>query len=811
MSSALLGHYFLTLYRSLTRHRLYAALNVLGLATGIGVFLVLTAFVRFQTSFEDWIPNARNIYEVRTTFTLPGIPKAGVWGSMGGMLAQLQTDYPQIIGTRLKYSRATVRNGDLTETELVEIVDRNFFTVFDLPFVTGNRTTALADPPGLILTQSLARKYFGDASPLGRTLTLVVQGTPHVQRVTGVIKDPPANTDFPLGIFIPAFDHPSDYHWSLIALKTFLVFRNPAQAAALNREFDGFVDRHAADDDGFPGRPDTLIKERAVPLLAVHLSEPGSSAVVFTLAVVALLTLLVAAVNYANLATVRAALRAREVAMRKVLGATRRALVLQFMGEAIAVVAIAALIGLALTELALPAINAVGGTSLALNYFGRDSVLPILALTVLLVGFGAGAYPTLIISRFQPAAVLASSRSPAGGRRDARVREALVIFQFAVAIAFTVCTAVLLAQTRYIEHASLGFQRTGLVETSSLDDQTLTPSQRAAILAAFRALPGVTEATESDGAPGDDYIKEKQVSTPGRPPTTVRMVHAGVDFFTTYRTRRLAGRWLDLKHGLDDATRLSGTSNVANVVLNARAVSALGFASPSAALGQIIRLTEPPHPDGQLTVVGVTDDVRFHSPRSPLEPTVYFLRSQVSNGAHSVTAIRYQSVDPQVVVAEMRTVWRQMAPSVPLTTHTAEQRLSDYYRPEAQRSRLFTLGAVIAVLLGCVGLFGLASFTTARRTKEIGIRKTLGASTADVLRLLIGQFLRPVLVANLIAWPIAYVAMRQWLSGFDQRIALGPSYFLAATALTVIIALATVAGQAFAVARAEPAKALRDE
>ena len=821
----MLGHYLVTLYRSLIRHRLYAALNVLGLAVGIAVFLVLTLFVRFQTSFDSFIPHARDIYVVRQSWTLPGLPPQAANITMGGLIEELQTDFPQLQGVRLNRDGVIVRQGGVSAADHATFVDPTFFQVFDLPLVAGSGAGTLNDPTSLIVTQTSARKYFGSASPLGRSLTLSVEGVTHAYHIVGVLKDLPANTDLKIEMLarlVPAWfntpDQPYFYHWGSSLLETYLKIADPAQARALDADFDAFVDRYGAKDMGRSPPPHTQIHLRLAPLKSLHLIEPADATTVVTLGIVGLLTLLIAALNYVNLATARAGLRAREVALRKVMGATRRALVLQFLAEAVAAAALAGLIGLALTELALPLVNAAGGTNLALHYLGADSVLIPLVGVVLVVGFGAGIYPALILSQFRPAAVLASARTPGGGRMGARVREGLVAAQFAIAIGFTVCTAVLLSQTRYIRTASLGFRRDGLILVKSFSYNELSTSQRAALMDAFHGLPGVVSATESDTAPGEDNNANADTMTRpgliGREPS-ITYTHTGPNYFTTYGAKLLAGRWMDRAHGMDDTSALGLTlaqrdAQGGSVIINDQAVKSFQFAGPSAALGQHVQEDTQRNTKRNYTIVGVVQDIRFHSPREQVRPTLYYFNSGAI-GNQPIAAVRFSDSDPRLVMNRLQAAWRQIAPAVPFEAKTVEANLSDYYRPDQQRSRLFTIGAVLAVLIGCVGLYGLASFNTARRVREIGIRKTLGASTADILRLLVGQFLRPVALANLVAWPLAWLAMRSWLGGFDQRISLSPLYFVAATLLTLLVAMATIIGQALLVARAEPAKALRHE
>jgi len=824
-------HALLTLYRSLTKHRLYATLNILGLAVGIAVFLVLALYVRFETSFERWIPNASQIYVVRTIWTLTGevIPPSDA--TMGGLLDELRGDYPQLSGTRMWDARVTIRQGSQVTTEQLELVDPSFFKVFDLPMAAGDKASLLHRPDDLMVSQTLAKKYFGSANPVGQRLTVENQGVLYDYRVVGVMKDAPKNTDLQFDLVAPitpqmVAKQDRWTHWGSEQLTTYVRFDTPAGAAALDNDFDRFTDRHGKGDLDDP--PHKTLRLRTAPLAAVHLIDPKDAVVVATIGAVGLLTLLLAGVNYVNLATARAGLRAREVALRKVMGATGLSLVGQFMAESLVTATVAALIGLALCELTLPLINTAGGLSLRIDYLGVDGVLPMLIAVTVIVGLGAGAYPALVLSRFQPASVLASARTPGGGRSGARVREGLVIFQFAIAIAFTIATGVIVSQSRYVKHADLGFARNGLIVVRNFDDDGITAAQRSSILTLWRAQPGVTDATVSVSTPGTAHSTNvNNFTLPGEKGegTNLNWEVIGPNFLQTYGGHMVAGRALSPAYGLDeyktkDSKAAATTTPPAprppspqtdpprNVMLNVNAVRVLGFASPDAAVGHIVR-------EGggsgarPYRIVGVVDNIRFRSPREALPSTVYFFSAKDIDAG--LAAVRYDHSDPKLVLDRMRIAWRQVTPTIPFEAKTVEDNLEPYYQGDEERGRLFTIGAVLAVGIGCLGLYGLASFNTARRVKEIGIRKTLGASTGDILKLLIGQFLRPVLIANLIAWPLAYFAMQNWLSGFDQRISLNPLYFLAATALTLAIAVGTVAGQAHAVARSEPAKALRDE
>ena len=801
------ANWILTFYRSVTRHRLYAAINVLGLALGVAVFLVLMLVVHFETSFEAWIPHADQIYLVRTNDRIVGGWRSG---TMGAFLNELRGDYPQIVGARLGSGPATVRQGATITPEQVTWVDPSFFQVFDLPLIAGDRTLALQAPDEMVIAQSNARRYFGAANPIGQRLTLTVDNKVRTYRVVGVIKDPPPTTDFNFDFLIhleepTPEENPRWRQWGSSSTTTYLRFATPGEAKALGDGFESFIDRHAAGPFiHTPPHKDIVL--RLTPLRKMHLIVPPGEAVVAAIAAVAVLTLLLAAVNYVNLATARASMRAKEVALRKVMGATRPGLIAQFVGESVVVALFGALMGLALCELVLPLFSAAIGVTLKLDYLGDPWLAGMMAFVVLVVGVGAGFYPAFVLSRFQAASVLASARSPGGGRAGSRLREALVILQFAIAIAFTIGMAVIVSQAAYLHRADLGFRRQGLIQVDSFPHQELTPEQRASLLTAWRAEPGVVAAAQGDTNPGYDWRHFTRFKRPGAPDDgpLFNFDSIGPNFLQTYGARLLAGRLPDPSRAADFSASKDDAASGINVVLNARAAQVLGFASPHEAVGQSLEAQNK-----RFTVIGVISDMRFRSPREKLAPIVYWSFSGAIVEGEAV--VRYAGVDADALMARLAADWRRIVPTEPFLAETVVAELEPYYRTDEQISRMLTLAAVLAVLIGCIGLYGLASFNTAQRVKEIGIRKTLGASTADIVRLLMGQFLRPVVLANLAAWPLAYIALNAYLVGFDQRVALTPAYFLTASAMTLAIAVVTVAGQALLVARAPPSKALRHE
>lgn len=809
------GHHMRTLYRTLSRHRLYTALNIAGLAVGIAVFLTLMLTVRFETGFNRWIPDADNIHRLNLTLAFPGRPSQFTSNVQAVAMPALAADYPQIEAfTRLMGASVRVRLDDRTVIQRATRADPAFFEVFNLPVVAGDARTALIDPASVVLTETLAGIFFPNGQALGETLTLIVGGRESVYTVTAVIGDLPPQTSLRIDMLIPLnrADFPPGEQarlfdvWNNFSTTAYARISEPGAAEAINADMENFVIRRV-NPDNLPAPLAEVLRYDLMALPHIHFADARSHdaagaadpAVVRLLALVAVMTLALAAINYINLATARSSLRAREVAIRKTLGATRGALIIQFLSEAVLLALLAALFGLALTELALPVINAYGGTQLALSYVGPDGVLPVLLGAVVAVGLGAGAWPALVISRFAPAAVLASARSPGGGRAGARVRTVLVLAQFTIALIFAMCAAAMLAQNHHMRHADLGFERDGLLILERFSWPDLD-GRRASLLDQFRNTPGVIAATVSDRSPATGSITSANAARlghAGAEPSLVMEI-VGEDYFAAYGLRLVAGRFFDSDNRLDDAaTEVDGR----NVMLNETAVRTLGFPDPQAAIGEPVYLF-----GNRVTVTGVVRDARFRSPREVIPPVLYRYSSGDIEGG--VAAVRHAG-DPAQIRARLEALWQEAAPVLPFEAETADQMLHAYYAPEDHRSRLFSLGAAVAMVIGALGLYGMAAFVTARRIREIGIRKTLGASTGDALRLLIGQFLRPVVAACVIAAPAAFWIMTVWLDRFDDRASLSVLHFTVPVLGALVIAVLTVLGHAVAAARAEPARALR--
>ncbi|MBY8824097.1 ABC transporter permease [Sphingomonas colocasiae] len=830
-------NYLIVGLRSLMKSRTYAAINILGLAIGMAACLIILIFVRNELTYDRWMPEADRTFQLQTYYTdrTTGEQQNLQMSAYVAKAAMLK-DFPQIESSvhLLSAGPVVIRNGQATEVEAMKFVDGPLFDVLDLPLVQGNPKTALAQPGGMVLTESEAKRRFGDENPMGQTLTLVSRGISQDYRVTGVLKDIPKNSHLKLNMVarydVNAYwaENPqflTEYGWQAGAL--YFRLKPGANVGDINSQFHAWEKRNI---------PDQIFGERRtnqgdsaefalVNIRDIHLGRAQEGAMtpgndrrsIMTFAVIALLILGMACVNFVNLATARASQRAREVALRKVLGANRRQLVIQFIGESILVSALAMLLALAMTELVLPLISTFLDAELSLKYVGTGGLLlPIIAL-VLLVGVAGGVYPAFYLSRFQPARVLKANKSAADAEGSGRLRSALVVAQFAVSIGLIICTIVVYAQTLYARNSDPGYRRDGLIQVSGMQRRQLDPIKDT-LVREIGKIDGVTAVGRT--AIGINTLNNTVtgVQLPGQTePIGLGYYNVDTNFFDTMGIKLLAGRGFDINRPLDDSTRPTPedpaaehafVARGANTMINATAAKRLGFKAPQDAIGKQIRaaITGDQYGLVPVTIIGVVQDSRFRSIRDPLDAIMFFY----DRNNHNEMLVRYTG-DPAAAMGKIEAVWKRLAPDTPFTAKFGDDIVRDLYKSEASRAQIFGAFSLLAVVVGCLGLFGLAAFTAQRRTKEIGIRKVLGASTSRIVRLLVWQFSRPVILANIIAWPIAWWVMRDWLNGFDARIALGPTPFLVAGALALLIAIGTIGAHSFRVARTNPIHALRYE
>jgi putative ABC transport system permease protein len=820
----MLRHYLTAAMRSLARSWTPTFIAISGLAIGLTACLLILIYVRYELTYDHWLPDSERLYQLQTKLMMN---RAG-----GEMLSQmssypagasLQKDFPQIekrVYAAIGFPAITYKGVERSPTDLL-LVDGPFFDVIRLPFVEGDPSTALARVGSIVLTRSEAAKYFGNGPALGEVLTFKYEDIEHDYKVTGVIEDLPKNSHLKFTM-LARFDarSPPPYtpsgdltYWYGSGGWTYLKLNPAADPAAIRAAMPAWEKRNE------PWAHKSGHDWQLVSIRDIHLGEAlgptpnADKGFLMTFGVVALLILGMACINFTNLATAQASGRAREVALRKLLGATKKQLVMQFLSEALLFTAIAMIIALSLVELLLPSLSRFLDAELAISYGDMaGTILPMLGLAVV-VAVASGIYPSLYLSSFLPARVLKANASFSEAPGSGRLRTMLVVTQFAVSIGLIICTAIVFRQTVFARSLEAGYPQVGALQirnAAALDASAETFARE------VEKIAGVHAVARTALMVGTGPFYRGDFTEPGMA-EPLNIDGAAIDpaFFPVMGIKLLAGRNLDPRRSEDlaiwparDATpeqqaALAGRNT--NVLINESAVRRLGFRTPATAVGKSLKYNY--NGGRHSSVVGVVADARFTSVREPVNPMIFFYAPDQLGSL----VVRYEDASGLAVRKQVEALWRRMAPQIPIQVEFTQEAVENLYRAEKARSKIFAAFALVAVLIACLGLYGLAAFTAVRRTKEIGIRKVLGARNGDIVKLLIWQFSKPVLIANLIAWPVAWWVMRDWLNGFDARISLTPGPFLLAGLTGLLIAVVTVTGHAVKVARARPIAALRYE
>jgi putative ABC transport system permease protein len=827
-------NYWTVAVRALAKSKTYSIINIAGLAIGMAACVMILLYINYERSYDKWLPDVENTYQLQAWYPHPtdGEP---IFLQMTSYVTKdrVKKDFPQVAEAVYALSTRPVfmKDGQASTTDDYLITDGDFLKVVNLPLLQGTGTPAAMTA---IISQSEAIKRYGTDKVVGRTMTTISKGVTRDFRITGVFKDIPKNSSMKINA-IQRLDFNSFFAeepqfmtcWGCQSGWVYLKLRPGADVKAMEAQMPAWEKRNIPDqpNGSVNYNPGTDEDWHFVNLQDIHLGKaqggtmtPGNDErSIATFAIIAGLILAMAVVNFTNLATARASQRAREVALRKVLGATRRQLVVQFVAESVLISGVAMLLALALVELLVKPFAAFLDADLALDYFGRDGILlPAIGLT-LLVGIVSGLYPAFFLSRFQPAQVLKANRSAAETPGSGRLRAALVIGQFAVSIGLIICTAVIYGQTVYARSVDPGYKRDHILQVEDLNRYQLI-DRAPAIVEQMKRIPGVQAVGLTDIGVATDNNNNTGLIVPGTN-RQVTIGYYGVDegLFDAMGLKLIAGRWFDRNRPADDLTfnfpiqkdqEIAYSRRGVNTVLNEYAVRKLGFKSPQEAIGKVIKseLFEQGTGMADITIVGVVGDSRFRSVRTPIDPIMFV--DQHKGPGYMI--VRYRG-NPATVEGAVERQWKQIISDVPFQAKFSGDIMRELYKAEDSRAKIFAAFSLLAVIIGCLGLFGLAAFTAERRTKEIGIRKVLGARTRDIIRLLVWQFSRPVIIANVIAWPAAWWMMRDWLNTFDQRITLTPLPFVAAAAVALGIAIATVVGHAVKVARANPIHALRYE
>jgi putative ABC transport system permease protein len=828
-------NYWTVAVRALAKNRTYSIINIAGLAIGMAACIMILLYLNYERSYDTWLPDAQNTYELEAWYPHPKDGQAALL-QMTAYVSKTAAvkDFPQIQHAVYVQDNepVLVKDGQAQSTKNWYFADDDFLKVVNLPLIAGGTLTA---PETAVITKSEALKRFGTDQVVGKTMTIITRGVHHDLKITGLLKDLPKNSSLKMDAII-RLDFNQFYAdapnfltgcWGCQSGYVFVKMRPGTDVRQLEAQMPAWEKRNIPDEMNGDIKYNAGEDEdwHFVNLQDIHLGKAQDSSMtpgndtrtITTFAIIAMLILGMAIVNFTNLATARASQRAREVALRKVLGATRKQLVVQFVAESILISGLAMLFALALVELLVRPFAAFLDADIALDYFGKGGVLlPAIGLA-LLVGIMSGLYPAFFLSRFQPAQVLKANRSAAETPGSGRIRAVLVVFQFAVSIGLIICTAVIYGQTVFARSVNPGYKRDHILQVEELGRAQLW-SKADMIVHQMQRIPGVKAAALTDiGVNTNNQSNTFIIPPHSNTQVLIGQYNVGADYLNAMGLTLKAGRWFDPNRPIDDMTipypqnesvEKAIAARGVNVVINEYAAKKLGFKTPQAAVGQLVRGKLLSEEDGimNINIIGVVGDTRFRTVRTPIEPMMF----------HKVTAgpgwmiIRYDG-DPATVKGAIEQQWKQITNEVPFNAKFSEDIMGEMYKKEDARAQSFAAFSILAVLIGCLGLFGLAAFTAERRTKEIGIRKVLGARTQDIVRLLVWQFSRPVIIANVIAWPIAWWMMRDWLNGFDERIALTPIPFLIAAAIALGIAIATVAGHAVRVARANPIHALRYE
>ncbi|WP_420150284.1 ABC transporter permease [Spirosoma sp.] len=813
LSPAMIRNYLKIAWRNLVLHKAFTLINIVGLAVGLATCLLIVLFVLHEQSYDRYHAHADRIYRM----TLYGhidekdIKLAYAPGPAGEALLR---DCPGVEAvTRLrKEGDFLVKHGnDFIKEKHVAFVDSNFFSVFTIPMLKGPRKDALTEPNTLVLTESIARKYFGQADPIGKTLTLGHLG---IFRITGVCGDVPSNTHFQYNMFGSFSSVKTGKKWMASGAYTYLRLRDGYPIRQVEAISQGFMSKYMASEikEFFGVTLSDFLKKgnrfgfTFQPLTDIHLHSSlddeleanSDSKYLYIFSAIALFILLLACINFMNLSTAGSAGRSKEVGIRKVLGSVRKQLVSQFMAESVLITFLALGLALGLVVLALPTFNDLAGKQFTYRAFIGGWMLPGTVLACLIIGLLAGVYPAFVLSSFRPIAVLKGSLQT--GARNGWLRSTLVTVQFVVSISMIIATIVANQQLQFIQNKKVGFDKEQVLVLH--DTHVLGPKLAAfkAELAKMAAVSRVSMAGFLPAGASNQSVDGIQIRN-GAQVSTYRnkTYYVDEDYLPTLGIRLVQGRNF---LGASPAEK-------SNVLINESAARMYGFTNQAAGspIGKQISIVGDGTEGSQrtYTVVGVVKDFHFESMHQPIAPLVMFYGHD--NGQ---LALRIQTSDIPGLLRTVEQQWKTQTDN-PFEYSFLDERFNTIYQSEQRIGRLVSIFAALAVMIACLGLFGLAMFTAQQRTKEIGVRKVLGASVASVVSLLSKDFLKLVVLAIVIASPVAWYVMNQWLQDFAYRIAIEWWVFALAGILSIGIALLTISFQSIKAALVNPVKSLRSE
>lgn len=821
----MLKNYLLIALRNLLRHKLYSFINIGGLSLGLAACLMIFLFVDSELSYDKWLPSHERIYRLEGVYHTPGKPDGPSAVSPGALPPVLEQRFPDMIekAVRIVGEGFIVKYGNTRFIEDAYLTDLSFFDVFDLPIAAGDRARLFDGFDKLIISERIAEKYFGEESPIGKVLEL--DGGNDQRQVVAVMRNLPENTH--LDIEILGHFNPADYAhrpwiaewWLSSNVYGYFKLKPGITGEMLAARLPDFVNENAVLSPNWedPRLPSEVLSLNFIPLGDIHLHSPGrfqmkpigDIMVVYSFTGIAILILVIAIINFTNLSTARASLRAQEIALRKVVGATRSHIIYQFLGEAFITVLIASLVAFALVETTLPWFNAFVEKLLDFNIFSDPQLQLGLLGLLIVVSLGAGAHPALRMSSFRPARVLHSKNAASSG--SIKLRALLTTVQFTISIGLMITTAVIYSQLQYARSIDVGFDKDNKMQMMNMNFGPVAEVART-IRQEIEQLPGVN-ATSFSGRriPLRGYWDPISTVTVNGEQQTIKLetVPGDAQLLEFIGAKLIAGRFFSENRLSDLPRQIAGTEEFTQAgIINETVATQLGFTNPADAVG--ITMDIPDATSGNVlrtNIIGVVNDMHLRSVRDAIDNSIFVVR-ETPLGALNIDLANARSASLR---QDIEAIWNRHAPEVPFMYRYIDEEYNAYYEADLRRGEVFAYFSAFAILVSCLGLYGLASFTAERRVKEIGVRKVMGASVTDIVRLLTFQFSKPVLLANLIAWPVAWFVATDWLQGFQYRIDLSPIYFLIAGGTALLIACLTVAGHAYRTAQANPVLALKHE
>jgi putative ABC transport system permease protein len=793
----MLKNYLTIALRTLWRRRTFSLINILGLSVGMTAFFLIFQYVRFETSYDRFHSKGDRIYRVVADVITP--TETGHEGRATAPIAiNMKKDFPEVEdAVRIGTDSYLLRKGDVKFQENNSIqADSTFFNVFDFPLVEGDRRTALKEPLSIVLSQSTAKRLFGNTDPLGQHLLLTAQ--PFNMTVTGVMKDLPENSQIKANLIVSLSSNKlfygpavSDSEWTNHNYFTYLLLKPHTDASALQAKLPAWMEMHNGRLMKQLQMHDSLILE---PFRDVYLRSKyygfvdGSITNVYIFSIIGTFILLLACINFINLTTARSTERAKEVGIRKVIGALRFQLARQFIGESVVLSLLAFVLTVTLCAMLIPLFNQLAGKTISTGIFSHPGDVLVLLLLALVVGLVAGFYPAVVLSSFRPVTVLRGKFST--GTHGSLLRKGLVVFQFTISILLLIATAVVYTQLQYMRRQDLGFSRqeTLIIPTNGDRNKDLFKQSLA-------TLPEVLSTCFSSGTPGNNPISaysEMENSKGEMQKTNLDTYLVDFDFIDQYGLKLVAGRELSRDYHTDSTEAM---------VINETAARALGYSSPQAALGRNFSQW-----GRQGKVVGVLKDFHYMGLQHPIQPMV--MRYEPF---FAWISVKVSTRDLPATVKAIGDKWSEAIPWRPYEYYFLDEWFDQQYRAQNRFGNLFLNFAVLAILISCLGLLGLASYNTLQRTKEIGIRKILGAGVSRIVNLLSIDFIKLIGIAFVIAAPIAWLTMDRWLSDFAYHTRIPWWIFGGAGLAAAVIAFVTISFQAIRAATANPVTALRSE